>query len=540
MAYANTKEQISLIIDSIIEMIRNPKKRISECTYFYHEEERKTFKLFLSLFKIIVNDQAYLINKYEKQQRDLEAYSYPITNIPYEDYLDLLLIIKQKLLTSDYHCRPYNRTIEFADGSYIEGKWIEEFLSKLFTSKEDQTKQINICYTIPSKDINRITNKSEIDEFLNKFTYYNIIVKHTDKTKQVKENNILIVKNAAINYLKHLKQYEHGLENKETYMIFYNLLKNECRKEGFELIETKCNLLEIDKKQLETLKEFINEDFIDYQLSKQVHLIENIIWQSSNDITLLEHTNMTIDKLNDFIKILDENPNKTYAKIKEEHQINDIQILLLILVNQFLITYHNNHEDIDYSFINLTNVKPKYMNSICAQFEQDLKTKIKSLNMEISSTKGKLDTYKKERTDLDNKGYEADKYQKELEFCVSNINRESIAIARLNSRVSALTKEYEDLKKKQKTKYRNVELYNYNHSIISHICNSIIGCSYYLKTNNNSSLFSNIIIFEDYEKTDNSFYLEISFKELLQISRHNLIKGLIEQNDLPRLAWKTN
>ena len=176
------------------------------------------------------------------------------------------------------------------------------------------------------------------------------------------------------------------------------------------------------------------------------------------------------------------------------------------------------------------------MNSICAQFEQDLKIKIKSLNMEINSTKGKLDTYKKERNDLDTKGYETDKYQKELEYCVSNINRESIAIARLNSRVSALTKEYEDLKKKQKIKYRNVELYNYNHSIISHICNSIIGCSYYLKTNNNTSLFSNVIVFEDYEKTDNSFYLEISFKELLQISRHNLIKGLIEQTDLPRLA----
>ena len=29
-------------------------------------------------------------------------------------------------------------------------------------------------------------------------------------------------------------------------------------------------------------------------------------------------------------------------------------------------------------------------------------------------------------------------------------------------------------------------LYNYNKSIIKHICNSIIGCSYYLKTNNNS------------------------------------------------------
>ena len=176
------------------------------------------------------------------------------------------------------------------------------------------------------------------------------------------------------------------------------------------------------------------------------------------------------------------------------------------------------------------------MNSICAKYEQDLKTKIKSLNVEIASTKSKLDIYKQERINLDNKGYENDKYQKELEYCVSNINRESIAIARLNSLLASISKEYEDLKKKQKTKYRNVDLYNYNHSIISHLCNSIIGCSYYLKTNNSSSIFNNIIIFEDYEKTDNSFYLEVSYKELLTISKQKLIKGIIEQNDLPKLA----
>ena len=133
----------------------------------------------------------------------------------------------------------------------------------------------------------------------------------------MKENNILIVKNAAINYLKHLKQYKHGLENKETYMIFYNLLKNECKKEGFELKESKCNLLDIEEKQLNKLKEFINEDFLNYQLSKQVHLIENVVWQSSNDITLLEHTNTSIDKLLDLITVLNSSPKKTYNKIKE-------------------------------------------------------------------------------------------------------------------------------------------------------------------------------------------------------------------------------
>ena len=540
MHYTNTKEQITLIINSLLEMVKNPRKQVSECTYFYHAQERKTFKVFLYLFKLIVNDKNYLENKYEIYKAkhpnnivDLKE----VTNINCDNELELLLEIQQKLINSDYHYSTKTNLVTFVDGSYIEAYWLMALLPLIVDNDiQEKNKEINICYTIPDKDIQKIVSKKEIDDFLRNFTYYSIKVKHIDKSKEIKENNILIVKNAAINYLKHLKQYKHGLENKETYMIFYNLLKNECKKEGFELLENKCNLLDVDPKQLNQLKEFMDEEFLSYQLSKQVHFIENVIWQSSNDITLLEHTNVSIDKLIHLLTVLDTNPKKSFNTIKEETGINTIQTSLILIVCQFLIIYLNNQDEIDYSLLNLTNIKPKYMNSICGKHEQDLKTKIQSLNMDIASTKVKLDSYKQDRAELDEKGYEPEKYQKELEFCVSNINRESIAIARLNSRLNALSKEYEDLKKKQKAKYRNVDLYNYNHSIISHICNSILGCSYYLKTNNNTSLFNNIIIFEDYEKTDNSFYLEVSFKELLQISTKNLINGIIEQNDLPKLA----
>ncbi len=539
-AFTNTKKQIALIIDALFEMIKNPKRPVSECTYYYREKERKVFSIFLYLFKLMVNDQSYLELKYEEylQKYDHKEFDLPdITNIASQNELDLILNIKQKLLSTEYLYSEKDNAIIFKDETYIEVNWLLTFITMLFdTPSKEDANEINICYTIPEKEIEKIESLKNIDAFLSNFTYYNIIVKHTDKDKAIKENNILIVKNAAINYLKHLKQYKHGLENKETYMIFYNLLKNECHKEGFELKEKKSNLLDVDEKQLSKLKEFINEEFLNYQLSKQVHLIENIIWQSSNDITLLEHTNSSIDRLLDLITILNSNPKKSYEKIKKENDINDIQISLILIVSQFLITYQNNQEEIDFSLLNLSGIKPKYMNSICAKYEQDLKTKIKSLNIEIASTKSKLDIYKQERADLDSKGYEGDKYQKELEYCVGNINRESISIARLNSLLSSVSKEYEDLKKQQKMKFRNVDLYNYNHSIITHICNSILGCSYYLKTNNNSSLFNNIIIFEDYEKTDNSFYLEVAYKELLHISNQNLIKGIIDQGDLPKLA----
>lgn len=203
---------------------------------------------------------------------------------------------------------------------------------------------------------------------------------------------------------------------------------------------------------------------------------------------------------------------------------------------KFILTYLDNLDEIDYSILNLTTIKPKYMNSICRSIEQNIKNKLKSLTIELNVSKKELESHKAKRTSLNKEILGEDKYKKELEISVSNINRTSIVIARLNSSIASLTREYEDLKKEQTKKYRNVDLYNHNYSIIKHICNSIVGCNYYLKTTNTSSLLSNIIIFEDYERTDNSFYLEVSLKELLKISNEYLLNGIIDQNDLPKLA----
>ena len=118
----------------------------------------------------------------------------------------------------------------------------------------------------------------------------------------------------------------------------------------------------------------------------------------------------------------------------------------------------------------------------------------------------------------------------------ANINKASINIGTINYKLSTLSKRYEEIKRIQSTKYHNLELYNYNRSIIKHICNSILACSFYLKTNNNTNLLSNIIIFEDYDKTENAFYIEISFNDLLKISNNNIIRGALDQVDLPKLV----
>ena len=536
-----TKEKVSFIINSLIEMIKNPNLPVNNSAYFYRITEKNNFIIHIYLFKLLINEPDYLEMKYKNYMSRFTIENHynlsSITNIEVETELDLLFIIREKISHLDYTYNDEEEKIYFKDKTFINSKWLITIISLILdNTKNYDSKEINICYTIPSKEVSKLNDANSQEEFLSEFTYYNIRVKRTDQTRQVRENNILIVKNAAINYLKHLKQYKHGLENEKSYLIFYNLLKSECRKEGFELEEEEKNLLDIDKKQLDKIYLYIDDDFYNHQLSKQVHIIENIVWQSSNDLTLLEHMNTSIDSLIDFFSILRLESRNSYIKIKKDHNINDIKLLLILITNQFLLTYLSELDEIDYSLIDLTFIRPQYMNSICKTKEQDIKNRLKSYNQELASAKKKLEENKVERSSLNREELGLDKYQKELERCVSQINRNSIIIARLNSTISSLTREYEELKKAQTEKYRNVDLYNYNHSIIRHICNSILGCNYYLKTNNTTSIFSNIIIFEDYEKTDNSFYLEVSFKDLLKISNHFVLNGIIDQNDLPKLA----
>jgi hypothetical protein len=538
-----TKEHISLIFDSIIDIIKYPKTPLDNNAYFYHTLYRNEFIIYIYIFKLLINDNDYLKQKYliyKNKYHDKKSITFSkITNLEVKDELELLYLIKEKTLSGSYKIDTENHTITYKDLSYIDSNWLITFISLLLdNSSSDCDKEINICYTIPNKDIFKLKKPSDIEAFLSEFTFYSIKVRHVDLSRPVKENNILIVKNAAINYLKHLKQYKHGLETEESYRIFYNLLRNECRKDGFELEEKELSLVSVDEKLLNKVYSYIDDTFYTYQLSKQVHIIENCIWQSSNDITLLEHTNSSIDYSIDFLSVLRLNKELTYEELKQKYDVNDIQILLILVTSKFLLTYYNSNQEVDYSLINLTSIKPKYMNSICPDEEQELKTLIKSYEVELNTAKKEMDKYKADRQALDSEELPPDKYQKELERCVGNINTTSIVIGRINSNLSSLIREYESIRKEKESKYNNVDLYNYNYSIIKHICNSIIGCSYYLKTNNLSSIFNNIIIFEDFEKTDNSFYLEVSFRELLKISKQSFINGILNQSNLPKLAKK--
>ena len=525
-----TKQNISLITDSLLDIITTPNNKIENSNYYYKYNERKYFLVYLYLFKLMLNKEDYIIKKYNEYLKLLNINEEQIN-------LDKLLNIRKELLNNNYYYNKNNESIYFSNDLVVDTKELIPLIILLLDNTKDTNtiKEINICYTIPNKNIKELTKLNDIDDYLNEYNYYNINIKHSDKTKLVKENNILILKNAAINYLKHLKQYKHDYESKETYKIFYNLLNNECHKQGFNLSEEEYPLIEAEESKINLIKNTIDKEFITLPLTKQTHLIENIIWQSSNDINLLEQINSSIDSCIDLITLLyEEDKKETYKSIKDYHTIKDIQIIEILLVSKFINIYLNPEDNLDYSLLNLNDLKPKYMSIICDEEEKDIKNRIKQLDASLNKNKRDLEQYKKERSNI-NKEELKDKYNKELERCVSNINQTSIAIGTINSKLSTLTKRYEEIKLEQKNKYKNIQLYNYNRSIIKHICNSILACSFYLKTSNNTDLLNNIIIFEDYENTENAFYMEISFKNLIKISKNNLITSIIEQKDLPKL-----
>ena len=246
--------------------------------------------------------------------------------------------------------------------------------------------------------------------------------------------------------------------------------------------------------------------------------------------------NNSIDSLVDLLSVLRINKHQTYEELKYYNNLKDIPILLILITSKFLLTYLNSVDDTNYNLLDLSKIKPEYMSNICNNEELELKNKIKKLNVEVLASKKEIDKLKEERKYLNKESLGDDKYQKELERIVSNINRISIVISSNNHKISDLTKLYDNIIKEREEKYKNASTYSYNRSIIRHICNSINGCNFYMKTNIHKNLLDNIIVFEDYEKTENSFYLEVTFKELFDICNPSLLNGTIDQNDLPKLS----
>ena len=79
--YSSNKDGISKIIESIIELIKNPKLKVEDCAYFYRPKDKNNFLINLYLFKLILNNQDYLEEKYEQLRNKFnDSKQYKIEN----------------------------------------------------------------------------------------------------------------------------------------------------------------------------------------------------------------------------------------------------------------------------------------------------------------------------------------------------------------------------------------------------------------------------------------------------------------------------
>ena len=547
-AFKKHKNNKAIIIDALIDIIVKKDFPISNSAYYYHNDDLQEFVISLYVLKLLINDEDSFFNKQEVYIyhvsnklndgsiiRELDISQ--ISNINAENEMELIIKLKDLFTNNRYLYNKEDNRLIFDNDFYVDARWLLAYLVMLFDNNNpgEGKKGVAISYTIPSKDIKKCNRIDDLDEFFNGFTYYRIDVEGTEQNRKIRENGILIIKNAANNYFKHLKQFKYGLESEEAYLIFYNLLKNECHKQGLLLEEETKKLSELDESYLDRIKGFINYNFLDFSVNKQTRTIENVIWHLSNYSTILEHINSYIDSVGFLIDLLKRaEKGSTYSDLKWDGKRRDIQILLMLIILKFMIAYIHD-EDIDYSLLDFSNIKPEYMNLIDMEEEAQIKNEIIRLKEEIRNKNEELDKYKFERQSISKENLGQDKYHKELELCVSNINRISIDISNLEAGIVSYQKELENVRFEKKVKYRDLDAYNYNHSIIRHMVSSICHSGFYLKTNNNNDLLDNIIIIEDYVKTDNAFYLEISFRDMLRISNINIVEGAEEIMELPKL-----
>ena len=60
------KEKVSLIINSLIDMMKNPELIVNSTAYFYRQIEKNTFLIYIYIFKLLINTEDYLDHKYNR------------------------------------------------------------------------------------------------------------------------------------------------------------------------------------------------------------------------------------------------------------------------------------------------------------------------------------------------------------------------------------------------------------------------------------------------------------------------------------------
>ena len=140
------KEKVSLIINSLIDMMKNPDLIVNSTAYFYRQIEKNTFLIYLYIFKLLINTDDYLEHKYNRYIRRFKKENpynlYYISNIDASSELDLLLTIKEKVKYLNYYYNDEDKKIYFNEKEYVDSKWFLSIMTMLLdNTKNDDTKK---------------------------------------------------------------------------------------------------------------------------------------------------------------------------------------------------------------------------------------------------------------------------------------------------------------------------------------------------------------------------------------------------------------
>lgn len=527
-------QNTSLIIDSLIKIITKPDTLINTTDYYYRVKERQEFICSLTLLRLLVNNLTYFEEIYNENSGCLNIELSKLTNYQSQSFIKTLQFLKEKLKNDNYLLKKDNK-IYFND-TWFDIKILLRYLTIIINMDKFKENELTFYEIIAPDELKPIDNNN-YDEFLSQFVYCQIILKEKSNNIPNKDASLTTLKNAVHNYLKHVKRFHQHLEEKESTIIFYGILKNECTKQNYEMIEKEIFLNELPSPELTKLKKHLNSQFANHSPKYQLHFLENLIWHLNNDRLIQKMINKYIDSLLKFLKCLNNNDNKlTYNTIIKKYHLNSYNIIIILAIHKFSLNFLLNHSQIDYSLLDLKNVKPERMKTYLSIEEEKNNEKIAELKAQIEDCKKELALTKEEKKNLKKEELGLEKYLKKLEVIINKINGLTTKISKIKEEAYNVNQKHLEKLNNQKKQYKDLKLYDYNSSIIKHICASITNATFYLKANSSKQLLENTVIFEDTTDSDNIFYLEISFKDLLRISNQKIINGLEEKLDLPKLA----
>ena len=108
--FKQQQKDVSLIVDSLINMITNKDTLIENTEYYYHNNARYSFLYAIYIFKLIINNNEYLTEKYHEYLETIKEKTNnnsdikeidlkKVTNIEAANVIELLINVRELIIT---------------------------------------------------------------------------------------------------------------------------------------------------------------------------------------------------------------------------------------------------------------------------------------------------------------------------------------------------------------------------------------------------------------------------------------------------------